>query len=125
MNSGKSGAVATCSNTLAAVAIFPPECFALSCCTASRISAFVRNLICALHAGVEDFFCDLNQPRMCYPRTIVPGPHLAQLVLPNLLERLLVRRPIILDWNLRGHSTHGVNPSPMAGLYEQLNIGFQ
>ena len=55
----------------------------------------------------------------------MPGRHFPQLVLAYLLQRLLVRRCVVLDRNLRGHSAHRMNPAAMAGLDQQLDIRFQ
>ena len=77
------------------------------------------------HVLVENFFGDRNQPRMRYPRPVMPGLDFAQLVLPHLLQRLLVRRRIILDRNLRRHASHGVNAAAVAGLDQQFDVGIQ
>src|ERR1035441_7440602 len=48
-----------------------------------------------------------------------PFPHL---ILPPLLQRLLVRRRIVLDRNLRRHPTHGMYTAAMAGLDQQVDV---
>ena len=60
---------------------------------------------------------------MRHPGSVVPGAHFAQLVLAHFFERLFVRRGIVLDGNLRGHSAHGVNAAAVAGLDQQLHVG--
>ena len=72
------------------------------------------------HVLVEDLFGDRHQAGMRHPGAVVPGLHFAQLVLPDLFERLLIGLRIVLDRNLRGHAAHGVNAAAVAGLDQQV-----
>lgn len=53
---------------------------------------------------------------------IMAGAHLPQLVRAHAIHRLVVRLLVILDRNLRCHAAHGVHPTLMARLDQQLHI---
>src|ERR1700692_1522307 len=57
------------------------------------------------------------------PCAVVPSFHFAKFVTAHFLESLIVCRLIISDWNLRRHSTHGMNTAPVANLNQQIDIG--
>ena len=50
------------------------------------------------------------------------SPDLSKLVRLHTLHSFLVRHRIILDRNLRGHATHGVDASSMASLDQKLDV---
>ena len=62
---------------------------------------------------------------MCDPGAVVPLPHLAQLVLAHLFERLRVERRVAFDGNLRRHASQGVNPAAMTGADHQLGVALE
>src|SRR5215813_10671183 len=62
---------------------------------------------------------------MCNPSSIVAGTDLAKLILTDLVERLVVRDGIVFDRNLCRHAAHSMNPAPVTGLDQQLNIGVE
>jgi hypothetical protein len=60
-----------------------------------------------------------------YPRTVVAGLHLAELVCPHCIERLAVCDVVAANRNLRGHPAHGVHAAPMAGVNQKLCVRTQ
>ena len=62
---------------------------------------------------------------MRHPGAVVAGPHFAQLVLADFVERPLVGFGIVLDGDLRRHAAHGMNSAPVAGLDQQLHVRAQ
>src|SRR4051794_25343000 len=53
------------------------------------------------------------------------GFDLAKFILPYFVEGLLIGNRVILDWNLSGHSSHGVNAALVTCLDEKIHIGLQ
>src|SRR5256885_10524375 len=76
----------------------------------AHVVAPTLDLVRARHVGVEYLARQGDQRGMGDPGTVVPLPHLAQLVLAYLLECLGVPLRVALDGNLRRHTSEGVNP---------------
>src|SRR6266705_2167979 len=62
---------------------------------------------------------------MGHPGSVVSSLDLAQFVLTHFVEGLLVGGRIVLDGNLRCHSTHGVNAAAVTGLNQQVHVGLK
>ena len=69
---------------------------------------------------IEDLAGDRHQCRVSNPGPVVTVGRLAKLVRPHLAESLLVGLGIILDGDLGGHASHGVNTAAVAGANEKL-----
>jgi hypothetical protein len=74
------------------------------------------------HVLVEDVRGDLRERRVCNPCTVVAGADLAELISLNLGHGGIVGLLIVLDGNLSGHTSHGVNTPGVAGLDEELDV---
>ena len=74
------------------------------------------------HVLVEDVGGDLSERRVSNPGTIVAGAHLAELVRLDLGHGGVVGLLVVLDGNLCGHTTHGVDTSLVASLDEELDV---
>ena len=57
------------------------------------------------------------------PGSVVPVPHLAQLVGADLVQRGLVLRLVVLDGDLGGHAPHGMDAAAVAGAHRELRVG--
>ena len=85
----------------------------------SRCHAY---LVRAQHELVEDLHRNFVEERVGNPGTVVPVLDFAQLVLPDLAHRNLVRLGIILDRDLRAHAAHRSDLAPVARLDEEANV---
>src|SRR5579871_536335 len=62
---------------------------------------------------------------MRHPGAIVAGPDFTQLVFAYFGHGRLIGLGVVLDGNLRRHATHRMSTAPMAGGYQEFDIGSQ
>src|SRR5262249_1837399 len=79
-----------------------------------RCLALDADLVGLWHVLIEDLARDRNEPRVSDPRPVMACVHLAQFVLPDLIQRASVGVGIALDRDLGRHPAHGVNAAAMA-----------
>ncbi|KAI3485184.1 hypothetical protein L1887_51469 [Cichorium endivia] len=80
-------------------------------------------LVGAEHVLVKDLERDLDQSRVRNPGAVVAGLHLAQLVGAHLLHGGVVGLRVVLDGDLRSHTTDGSDTTLVARLDEQVDVG--
>ena len=56
------------------------------------------------------------------PGAVVPRLHFAQFVFAHFRQRFFIRDRIVLDGNLRRHSSHGMSATAMARVDQQLHV---
>ena len=81
-----------------------------------NVCSLLVDLIRLRHHGVECIERKLYHSRVSHPRSVVTVAGFAFLVGPDFGKGLFVQFRIIFDWDLRGHSTHRENISPVTGL---------
>jgi len=82
----------------------------------------IRNLVRSWHVLVKDISGQLHQARVSHPRAIMTCLDLTELVIGDLGDGGIIGLWVILDRDLCGHSTHGVNTPAMTGLDQELNV---
>ena len=87
------------------------------------ILAAHEHLVGCGHVLVEDLGRDGGERRVGDPGAVVAGGDLAQLVGIDALHGAVIGGLVILDGDLGGHTTHGVDLAAVAGLDEQLDVG--
>jgi hypothetical protein len=74
------------------------------------------------HVRVEDVGGDGGERWVSDPGAVVAGADLTELVGANLCHGGVIGLLVVLDGDLSGHTTHGVDGSLVAGLDEQLDV---
>jgi hypothetical protein len=87
-----------------------------------HVFAAHMHLVGCGHVRVENIAGDSSERWMGDPSAIMTGAYLTKLVCANLCHGGVIGLLVILDRNLRGHSTHRVHSSLVAGLDQQLHI---
>ena len=77
------------------------------------------------HQAVEDLPRNRHQPRVRDPGAVVAVAGLALLVGAHARERLVVRRGVVLDRDLRRHAAHRESAAAMAALDHELRVRAQ
>ncbi len=81
------------------------------------------NLVGVGHILIEFLHGQAHQARMGHPGAVMAVIGLADLILPDLLNRRLIGFRIVFSGDLRGHAADGMNPPAMAGMNGQQGIG--
>lgn len=75
------------------------------------------------HVLVEDLGGNAGQGRVSNPSAVVASADLTELVVADIVHGLVIGLLVVLDGDLCGHATHGVDTTLVAGLDQQLDVG--
>ena len=92
-------------------------------CGDLNVVTLAIDLVGALHATVEEFEHGCHESRVSDPGTVVSIRNFALLVVHHFSQSGGVLFFVVLDRDLRGHTSHGVRTTPVASLDEQERIG--
>lgn len=80
------------------------------------------DLVSGAHVG-KDLVTDGGKGGMCDPGAVVAVGQFADLIVAHLGHGLFVRDRVVFDWDLGGHTPHGVNATAVACVDESLDVG--